>query len=410
MSNITQTEAPAGAAPAATASAMTTHTITLVGYLAASSVPTPLYRLYQAQWHFSPMLLTLIFGVYALSLLSALIVAGALSDYIGRRPVISAALVLEMGAMGLFLAAAGPGWLIAARVLQGVATGLATASVAAALIDLDRERGAFTNGLAPMGGMSLGVLGSTALAQLAPAPLHLAFVLLLALFAFQLLQTWRTPETAGGRPGALMSLRPSISVPPAARAELLAITPINIAVWALGGFYLSLMPSLIGKVTGAASVWFGGLSVAALTLSGGAAVLVVRVRKPLPVLIVGALALLIGIPAILAGADLGVTAILLVGSVIAGVGFGAGFLGAVRSVMPLAQPHERAGLMAAFYVESYLANCLPAILAGYMTPRLGLLKVANFYGGALMLLVLAGLVLAIVRHRSDRRVAGQAAH
>ncbi|WP_198389100.1 MFS transporter [Burkholderia ubonensis] len=389
---------------------MTTHTITLVGYLAASSVPTPLYRLYQAQWHFSPMLLTLIFGVYALSLLSALIVAGALSDYIGRRPVISAALVLEMGAMGLFLAAAGPGWLIAARVLQGVATGLATASVAAALIDLDRERGAFTNGLAPMGGMSLGVLGSTALAQLAPAPLHLAFVLLLALFAFQLLQTWRTPETAGGRPGALMSLRPSISVPPAARAELLAITPINIAVWALGGFYLSLMPSLIGKVTGAASVWFGGLSVAALTLSGGAAVLVVRLRKPLPVLIVGALALLIGIPAILAGADLGVTAILLVGSVIAGVGFGAGFLGAVRSVMPLAQPHERAGLMAAFYVESYLANSLPAILAGYMTPRLGLLKVANFYGGALMLLVLAGLVLAIVRHRSDRRVAGQAAH
>ncbi|KVD05304.1 MFS transporter [Burkholderia ubonensis] len=389
---------------------MATHTITLVGYLAASSVPTPLYRLYQAQWHFSPMLLTLIFGVYALSLLSALIVAGALSDYIGRRPVISAALVLEMGAMGLFLAAAGPGWLIAARVLQGVATGLATASVAAALIDLDRERGAFTNGLAPMGGMSLGVLGSTALAQLAPAPLHLAFVLLLVLFAFQLLQTWRTPETAGGRTGALKSLRPSISVPPAARAELLAITPINIAVWALGGFYLSLMPSLIGKVTGAASVWFGGLSVAALTLSGGAAVLVARVRKPLPVLIVGALALLIGIPAILAGADLGVTAILLVGSVIAGIGFGAGFLGAVRSVMPLAQPHERAGLMAAFYVESYLANCLPAILAGYMTPRLGLLKVANFYGGALMLLVLAGLVLAIVRHRSDRRVAGRAAH
>ncbi|WP_088510031.1 MFS transporter [Burkholderia ubonensis] len=389
---------------------MTTHTITLVGYLAASSVPTPLYRLYQAQWHFSPMLLTLIFGVYALSLLSALIVAGALSDYIGRRPVISAALVLEMGAMGLFLAAAGPGWLIAARVLQGVATGLATASVAAALIDLDRERGAFTNGLAPMGGMSLGVLGSTALAQLAPAPLHLAFVLLLALFAFQLLQTWRTPETAGGRTGALKSLRPSISVPPAALAELLAITPINVAVWALGGFYLSLMPSLIGKVTGAASVWFGGLSVAALTLSGGAAVLVARLRKPLPVLIVGALALLIGIPAILAGADLGVTAILLVGSVIAGIGFGAGFLGAVRSVMPLAQPHERAGLMAAFYVESYLANCLPAILAGYMTPRLGLLKVANFYGGALMLLVLAGLVLAIVRHRSDRRVAGRAAH
>ncbi len=134
-----------------------------------------------------------------------------------------------------------------------------------------RERGTLINGLAPMGGMSLGALGSTALAQLAPAPLHLVFVLLLALFAFQLFQTWRTSETAGGRSGALKSLRPSISVPPAARAELLAITPINVAVWALGGFYLSSMPSLIGKVTGAGSVWLGGLSVAALTLSGGVA-------------------------------------------------------------------------------------------------------------------------------------------
>jgi MFS family permease len=399
MSNVTRTESPAGSNSTSIASALTIHTITLVGYFAASSVPTPLYRLYQAQWHFSQVLLTLIFGVYALSLLSALVVGGALSDYIGRRPIISLALVLEIAAMGLFLAAGGPGWLIAARLLQGVATGFATAALGAALIDLDRERGALTNSLAPMGGMSLGALGATALAQLAPAPLRLVFVMLLAVFAIQLLLVWRTPETAGGRPGALRSLRPSISVPPCARAELLAITPINVAVWALGGFYLSLMPSLIGKVTGTASVWLGGLSVSALTLSGLAAILAVRQRKPLSVLIIGATALIVGIPAILAGADFGLTAVLLAGSVIAGIGFGSGFLGAVRSVMPLAQPHERAGLMAAFYVESYLANSLPAILAGYMAPRLGLLTVANIYGGALILLVLTGLVLTIVRHR-----------
>ncbi|WP_083294912.1 MFS transporter [Burkholderia plantarii] len=401
MSELNPTEASVDARPT-TGSAMTVHSITLIGYLAASSAPTPLYRLYQAQWHFSPILLTVIFGVYALTLLLALVVAGRLSDHVGRRPVIAAALLLQIAAMGLFLAAAGPGWLLGARVLQGLATGLATAAVGAALIDLDRERGALVNGLAPMGGMSCGALGSTALAQLAPAPLHLVFVLLLALFAIQLIQLWRVPETAGGRPGALRSLRPSVSVPAAARAELLAITPINVAVWALGGFYLSLMPSLIGKVTGATTVWLGGLSVAALTLSGGAAILLVRQRKPLPVLITGAIALLAGIPAILAGANFGLTPVLLIGSVIAGIGFGCGFLGSVRSVMPLAHPHERAALMAAFYVESYLANALPAILAGYMTSRLGLLHVANVYGGALVLLVLVGLLLTIARHRGGR--------
>jgi MFS family permease len=380
------------------------HAITLVGYLAASSAPTPLYRLYQAQWHFSPALLTLIFGVYALALLSALIVAGALSDYMGRRPVIGCALVLQIATMGLFLAAEGPGWLLTTRLLQGIATGLAVSAVGAALIDLDRERGALINSLASPIGMAIGALGSATLVQLAPAPLHLVFVLLLLLFTTQLLLLWRMPETAKGQPGALKSLLPSIAIPNRARAELLAVTPINIAVWALGGFYLSLMPSLIGKVTGTASVWLGGLSVATMTLSGGAAILVMRKDTPLAALIAGAMALTVGIPAILVGANGGLAMILLIGSIIAGVGFGSGFLGALRSVMPLAEPSERASLMAAFYVESYLANSLPAILAGYMAKQLDLLTVANIYGGTLTLLSFVGLVLAIARHRG-RRVA-----
>ncbi len=388
------------AAPSAPASrTLLVHSVTLVGFLMASGAPTPLYRLYQDHWSFSPMLLTVIFGVYALALLSSLVIAGALSDHIGRRPVISLALVLEIGAMALFLAAAGPGWLIAARLLQGVATGLATSALGAALIDLDRDRGALTNSLAPMSGLALGALGTTALTQLAPLPLHLVFFILLALFAIQLGLTWRTPETSPGRPGVMRSLVPSISVPKAARAELLAVTPINCALWALGGFYLSLMPSLIARVTGSSSAWLGGLSVAALTLSGAGAILLVRRRSPTGVLLFGSVLLLIGIPLILAGADAGYPVVLVLGSVTAGVGFGAGFLGAVRRLMPLAAPNERAGLMAAFYVESYLAHALPAMLAGALARDLDLLTVANLYGGILVLLVAASVAFTLARHR-----------
>lgn len=415
MSNLSVAETPA-LSKAATNVALATHMLTLVTFLVASSAPTPLYRLYQAQWHFSPTVLTVIFSTYALALLASLLIAGRLSDHVGRLPVIRWGLALEIVAMGLFLVAQTPGWLVAARLVQGVATGLVSAAIGAALIDLDRERGSLVNSLAPMVGMGIGALISTALSELAPEPTHLVFALLVAAFAVQLLLTTRMPETAsgreggqaggraGGRAGVLRTLRPRIAVPAQARGALLKVTPLNAALWALGGFYLSLMPSLIGKVTGSHSAWLGGLAVAILTLSGGAATLLMRRFEARTGLLVGALALIAGVPAILAGAHLGLPGILLAGSLTAGIGFGSGFLGAFRTVMPLAAPDERAGLLAAFYVESYLAHSLPAILAGYLAQRFDLLTVATLYGGAVWALVLLGLVLAYLSEAESARL------
>jgi len=373
------------------------HTCTLIAFVAVSSAPTPLYRLYQAQWHFSSILLTLIFGIYAFALLLSLIIAGALSDHIGRRPVISAALIFEIGALGLFLIANSPVWLIAARTLQGLATGLATAALSAVLIDLNRKRAALISSIIPMAGMALGALGTTTLIQLAPNPLHLVFMVLICIFAVQLWLTWATPETTKKQPGALNSLRPNLCIPQNAKAELLATAPINVALWALGGFYLSLIPSLIAEITTSTSAWMGGLSVAALTLSGGIGILIVRRYKSTSALIMGAIFLIIGTPTILIAANFGWMQLLLLGSIIAGIGFGSGFKGALQSVVPLAKPNERAGLMAIFFMESYLANSLPVILAGYMMLYFDLLTVANVYGGAIILLTCIGLILVLTR-------------
>ena len=179
-----------------------------MSFLAASAAPTPLYRVYQQEWGFSATLLTVVFGAYALALLTALLTAGRLSDHIGRRPVIALALLLQSVAMCGFLLASGP-WLVGARLLQGAATGLATASVGAALLDLHRERGALINGISPMIGMAAGALGSTALLVHAPDPLHTVYALLLALFLLALALLWRVPETATRRDGAWASLRPA---------------------------------------------------------------------------------------------------------------------------------------------------------------------------------------------------------
>lgn len=387
-------------AQSATRQSLWLNAIILVAFLAASSAPTPLYRLYQQQWGFSATVLTMVFAAYSLALLLSLLVTGRISDHIGRRPAIMFALSLQAIAMCCFMWASGPAWLLGARVLQGVATGVATAAVGAALLDLARERGAFINSIAPMIGMALGALGSTALMVYAPGPLRTIYVLLLLVFLVALGFTWRAPETAVLRAGGWQSLRPRVTVPVQARAALLAVTPANAAVWMLGGFYLSLMPSLIASAAQASTPWLGGLVVAALTLSGAVAVLVASRLATHRALLSGEIALASGVVVILLGANHGSASLLLAGSVIGGFGFGATFLGAVRSVILLAEPHERAALMGAFYVESYLANSLPTMAVGYLAQQAGLLSAVNVYSGVILALVLLAMLLWLRQRRA----------
>ena len=365
--------------------------ITLLTFLAASSAPTPLYHLYQEGLHFSSGMLTLVFGVYALSLLAALLTVGSLSDHLGRKPVIFAALALNMLAMLLFINESGVAWLIAARTLQGFATGMATAVLGAALLDTDRQQGPLVNSVAPLLGMACGAMGSSLLVEFAPLPTQLIYWTLLALMLGQAMYVWRVPETVSRIPGALASLRPTLHVPPQARRALWLSLPVDVAVWAMGGFYLSLAPSLVRAATGSTSNLIGGGLVAVLTLSGALMIFSLRNRPAHKVLRLGASLLAVGVALILVAVHSASLPLFFIATLIAGSGFGAGFLGALRSVVPLALPHERAGLMSAFYVLSYLAFCLPSLLAGNLIRSFGLIATTDGYGVVLIMLTLGAL-------------------
>ncbi|UII73309.1 MFS transporter [Pseudomonas sp. HN11] len=377
--------------------------ITLLTFLAASSAPTPLYHLYQEGLHFSAGMLTLIFGVYALSLLAALLTVGSLSDHLGRKPVIFAALVLDMLAMLLFINEGSVAWLIAARTLQGFATGMATAVLGAALLDTDRQQGPLVNSVAPLLGMACGAMGSSLLVEFAPLPTQLIYWTLLALMLVQALYVWRLPETVGRIPGALASLRPTLHVPPQARRALWLSLPVDVAVWAMGGFYLSLAPSLVRAATGSTSNLIGGGLVAVLTLSGALMIFTLRNRPADKVLRLGAGLLAIGVTLILTAVHSASLPLFFIATLVAGSGFGAGFLGALRSVVPLALPHERAGLMSAFYVLSYLAFCLPSLLAGNLIRSFGLISTTDGYGATLILLALGALVALLLQDSARLR-------
>ncbi|NKN13692.1 MFS transporter [Rhizobium laguerreae] len=382
------------------------HALTLATFFGASAAPTPLYRIYEENFSVSPVLITVIFAVYAFALLAALLTAGSISDHLGRKPVIFFALVLEIVAMGLFVVASGPAWLIAARIVQGLATGIAGASIGAALVDVDRARGQIVNSIAPLCGMAVGAVGTSALIQYGPFPMHLVYALLLLAFTLQAAAIWLTGETGGTRPGALGSLIPRVTIPKQVKRPLFLVTPINIANWTLAGFYLSLVPSLVASTTGSRAPMTGGAVVTALMVSGAIAVYLRRSKTASANLAFGVSAKAIGILTVVAGVHLANVPLLLVGTIFTGVGFGTNFLGSIGTIMPLAKADERAGLLSAFYVQSYLAFSLPAILAGFLAKSAGYALTTDIYATAILLLMGVGLVSI----RADRRkVAGSAA-
>lgn len=369
----------------------------LLTYLAASTAPSPLYALYREAWGFSALTLTVVFSTYAFALLAALLFLGALSDHRGRREVVLVSLGLEIASLLVFRHADSVAWLLAARAVQGLATGIATSALSAGMLDVDRERGALLNSVSPMLGMGLGALGAGALAQFAPAPMQRVFDVLLAILALQAVAAFFLPETVSKRPGALAAMRPRLAVPARARPTMWQVLPVNTAQWALGGFYASLGPSLARIVTGVHSPLLGGGVVAALVLSGAVAVLAVRARAARGVLAGGTAALVIGLGVTLAGVQLHSTALFFAGSLIAGLGFGAAFNGTLRSLVPLALAHERAALMATFFVLSYLAFSVPAIVAGLFVGHFGLQATSVGYG--LLLVALGAIALAMMARR-----------
>lgn len=359
---------------------------------AAAGVPTPMYRIYAEHWGMSPVMVTTVFAVYAISLLGALLTVGGLSDYIGRRPMMFASLIICALSMAVFAAADSVAALLAARVIQGFGTGIAFGAIGAAILDNLRTHGSLMNSVTPAASTGSGAILSGVLVTYAPMPTQLTYLILLGLMLLQAALVWWMPETAVKRPGALASMRPSIIVPVQARSALMLVSPGCIALWALCGFYMTLMPSLLRTVSGSSSLLLGGVAIAVLTYSGGVAMLTARSWPGITILIRSMSALILGVAITLSGVYAQSVSLLIGGTVIAGFGFGAGFFGGIRTVVPLALPHERAGLLSMIFVICYFAFSLPTIAAGLAVPVLGLPMTLYFYGAAVMVLAAISLI------------------
>ena len=378
----------------------------MVLFQAASAAPAPLYVVYQRLWGFSAATLTLVFAIFVLGLLAALLVLGTLSDYLGRRTVLAAAIALELAALLLFLRADGVTMLLTARLAQGIATGMALPALGAALVEFNPPhapgRAAVVSGVVPVGGLAFGALGCSALVQYAPDPTRLVWTLLLGAMAAALLVVAALPETAARRPGIAGSLVPRLGVPRRLRGDFWALVPVIVASWALGGLYLSLGPSAVVTLFGLASHFFGGLEVALLCGTGAVAAFALRNRSGRAVARISTILLAAGTALTLLGIVTDGLAVAISGTVLAGIGYGASGLAAFGSLARLAgpaDPAERAGLFAVAYTVAYLAFSLPAGAAGYAATLTGLRATVIAYSFLVILTGLAAFLIQETRRR-----------
>ena len=361
-----------------------------VTFLAASAAPTPLYATYQQAWGFSALTTTAVFGVYALAFLGALLTVGRLSDHVGRRPVLLLGIAGQVLALMAFADAHSVTALFVARIIQGLAAGTAIGAIGAGMLDIDQTRGAVANATAPGLGTASGALLAAFAVQWLPAPTRLVYVVLAGVLLVQAVGVCWMRETSPRAPGAWRSLVPQIALPVQTRRPMLAAAPVLFAVWALGGFYASLGPSLIYHLVGSASVIDAGLGLAILTGVGALTTYALRATPAPRVMLIGTGTLITGVAIVLLSLWADSAQGFFVGTAVAGVGFGAGFQGGIRLVAPLAHPDQRAGVLSVLFTVSYLGLGIPAVAAGLAVVKGGGL-VATSYEYGLAVILLAGV-------------------
>jgi predicted MFS family arabinose efflux permease len=373
--------------------------VAYAGLYLAAGAPSPLFVQYQQQWGFPAGLLTIAFAAYAFGLVAAILVAGSLSDFVGRRPVLIGALAVEFAAMVMFLFAPNIGWVIAARIVQGLATGAATSAFSASLLELAppkaKNLGAIIGGAAPAGGLGLGALLAGIAVQFTTSASAFVFASLGAIMVLGLLVAAFARETVTRQPGALRSLQPRVLVPAAARREFAATIPVLLGAWMLAALFIGLAPTIVRSIFHIDS---GLVEGATVFIEPGVAAVTGFVLGRLTsrsTIVVGGIGVFVGTAVIVAGIAFQLLPLIWLGGVVGGVGFGASFSGTLRILGPFAAPNQRAELFAAVFLVAYLSFGIPAIVLGQLVAPLGLLTTVIGFGAVTLVAAFVGVLVQL---------------
>jgi MFS family permease len=336
-----------------------------------SVVVTPLYSLYQRKFGFSEITLTLIYAVYAVGNILALLVFGQISDQVGRKRISLPAFGVAAASAVVFLVATSTAWLFVARLLIGFAVGILSGTGTAWLAELfgERHRARATQvaTTANMSGVAVGPLLGGLLAQYVSWPLKLPFVVYACLLASVAIAIGMTPGS--GHWGGLSSLRLQIRVGvPRERLRPFAAPAITaFVIFALGGLYFALVPGILIHDLHETNVALSGVIVFELSVSAAVFVAVSRLVPPPAAMVTGLTVLLPAVVLVVVAQAAQSLAILVAAAAVAGAAQGFGYRGSLEVVNELAPDDRRAEVVSTYLIACFVGNSVPVIGIGVLS-------------------------------------------
>ncbi len=375
--------------------------VTMVG----TTLPTPLYPLYQRRYGFSELIVTVIFATYAAGVIGALLLFGRLSDEVGRRPVLLGGLALSALSAVVFLVANGLALLLVGRVLSGLSAGIFTGTATATLVDLlgteKAGRATLVGALVNMGGLGCGALLAGVLARTAPLPLRLPFWVALALLvpATAGVALMSEPIVTRGRPKLRLQ---SLAVPPDLRPTFVRAALAAFAGFAVLGLSTGVSPAFLGKGLHVTNLAVVGIVVFAVFLGSMAGQLLLEVVPDRAAMPAGCAGLIAGMALLAAGLAASSLALLVAGVVLAGVGQGLSFRAGLAAINAQAPEQQRAEVDSSFFVVAYVALSIPVIGEGVLAELTGL-RTAGLTFAGVVAAISAVVLLMLARQHGDAR-------
>jgi MFS family permease len=336
-----------------------------------STLVTPLYVIYQQKFGFSQITLTLIYAAYALGNIAGLLVLGRVSDKVGRRRTALSAMAVLIVAAFVFLFANGIAALYVARIRRGLGIGIASGTGNAWLAELvgerDKARAAIIGTSSNFIGLGLAALLSGLLAQYAPWPLHLSFIVYLVIGCVVAALVWFTQETVQDPDPGRFEIRPTLSLPREIRAQFVSPAITGFGAMALVGFYAALMPTILShdlqieSHAAAGALFFELATVVAV-------VIVTTQALASRTAMMTSLALMIPAAAAVVTAQVASSLwVMLAATAAVAVAAGLGYRGSLQVVNQSAPADKRAAVVSTYFVCCFAGNALPVIGVGVLS-------------------------------------------
>jgi MFS family permease len=367
--------------------------LALLMTMATSTIPTPLYVLYQQRDHFSSLMVSIVFAVYAAGVIVSLLLVGHVSDWLGRRRVLATGLFMNVASAFIFMVAPSLTGLIVARVVSGFSVGLTTATATAYLAELhlrahpeaNRRRAQVMAIAVNLGGIGFGPLIAGLLAQFAPAPLVLPYFVVGLVLALLATLVIATPETIDASRAHTRWHAQRIVVPVNARRQFFAACLAGLSAFAVYGVFSSLVPRFLAETMGITSHAVAGIVAFTVFASGALAQMALRSLRSTTLLRTGSPTLLVGLALLVIGIWSANLPLFVIGTVVTGVGTGLIFRGAMSSVSESAPSDSRAEALAGFFLSAYVGLSVPVVALGLASGHVSTRELILIFGAAVAL-------------------------